>query len=296
MRRPVPRLFAVVLTTFAVVLGPTAVQAAAATVSSTELTSGWSLRSASNVTDTGATISQPGYSVLAFCTFDCNPEAPDMTAGLGGKTFLDTTGPVALRDPYVQTTLPLPATSAADLTIYVDAINSTNAPVTTTITGTITKSPFTPITVSQTVTLNANERREIAFTPAAFPALHVTNPVLWWPYQFGNPDLYHLAASATVSGATSDSKGIDFGIRQFTDYRTVVNGTSFVGYKVNGVPIFFRGGGYVWDMLQRFDPKSDATTIQYVKDMGLNTIRFEGTLGNENLYDLADRNGIILMG
>jgi exo-1,4-beta-D-glucosaminidase len=415
MSRPVPRLLAVLVAVLAVALGPAAVRAAAATVSSTELTSGWSLRSANNVTDTGPTISQPGYSTtgwypitvpstvlaglvannvyqniyfgtnlqsvpdlttqnwwyrgqftapatsagqaywlrfkgisyraqiwlngtqldanavgtmaqheynvtslihpgaanavailvtppqhgckdLSFCTVDWNPEAPDMNAGLWGKTFLDTTGQVALRDPYVQTTLPLPATSAADLTIYVDAINTTNAPVTTTITGSITKSPFTPITVSQTVTLNANERREIAFTPAAFPALHVTSPVLWWPYQFGSPELYHLVASATVSSATSDSKAIDFGIRQFTDYRTTVNGTSFAGYKVNGVPIFFRGGGYVWDMLQRFDPKSDATTIQYVKDMGLNAIRFEGTLGNEHLYDLADQNGIILMG
>jgi exo-1,4-beta-D-glucosaminidase len=415
MSRPVPRLLVVVLASLLTALGPAVVRAGAATVSSTELTSGWSLRSANNVTDTGATISQPGYSTtgwypitvpstvlaglvannvyqniyfgtnlqsvpdlttqnwwyrgqftapanstgqaywlrfkgisyraqiwlngtqldanavgtmaqheynvtslihpgaanavailvtppqhgckdLSFCTVDWNPEAPDMNAGLWGKTFLDTTGQVALRDPYVQTTLPLPATSAADLTIYVDAINTTNAPVTTTITGTITKSPFTPITVSQTVTLNANERREISFTPASYPALHVTSPVLWWPYQFGSPELYHLAASATVASATTDTKAIDFGIRQFTDYRTTVNGTSFAGYKVNGVPIFFRGGGYVWDMLQRFDPKSDATTIQYVKDMGLNAIRFEGTLGNENLYDLADRNGIILMG
>src|SRR5205823_2469813 len=192
-----------------------------------------------------------GCKDLSFCTVDWNPEAPDMNAGLWGKTFLDTTGPVALRDPYVQTTLPLPATSSADLTLYVDAINTTNAPV--------------------------------------------TSPVLWWPYQFGSPELYHLSATATVSAATSDTKAIDFGIRQFTDYRQIVNGTSFVGYKVNGVPIFFRGGGYVWDMLQRFDPKSDATTIQYVKDMGLNAIRFEGTVGNENIYDLADQNVIILM-
>src|ERR671929_494850 len=364
MSRPVPRRLAAVLVSLLLAPALAVGQARAATVSSTELTSGWSLRSANNVTDTGATISQPGYATtgwypitvpstvlaglvannvyqniyfstnlqsvpdlttqnwwyrgqftapatsagqaywlrfkgisyraqiwlngaqldttavgtmaqheynvtslihpgaanpaafllpppqhgckdLSFCTVDWNPEAPDMNAGLWGKTFLDTTGPVALRDPYVQTTLPLPATSAADLTIYVDAINSTNAPVTTTITGTITKAPYPTITVSQTVTLNANERREIAFTPAAFPALHVSNPVLWWPYQFGNPDLYHLAVTATVSSATSDTKAIDFGIRQFTDYRTVVNGTSFVGYKVNGVPIFFRGGGYV---------------------------------------------------
>src|SRR5256885_5098581 len=303
MFRPVPRLLAVLVAVLAVVLGPAAVRAAAATVSSTELRSGWSLRSATNVIDTGAAISQPGYATtgwypvtapstvlaglvannvyqniyfsttlqsvpdlttqnwwfrgeftapatsagqvywlrfkgisyraqiwlngtqldanavgtmavheynvtslirpgaanalailvtppihgckdLSFCTVDWNPEAPDMNAGLWGKSFLDTTGPVALRDPYVQTVLPLPATSSADLTLYVDAINTTGAPVTTTVTGTISKPPYPMITVSQTVTLNANERREISFTPAAYPALHVTSPALWWPYQF----------------------------------------------------------------------------------------------------------------
>src|SRR5690348_13131946 len=309
MSRPVPRLL-VVLASLLTALGPVVVRAGAATASSTELTSGWSLRSANNVIDTGATISQPGYATtgwypislpttvlaglvannvyqniyfgtnlqsvpdlttqnwwyrgeftapatsagqaywlrfkgisyraqiwlngtqldanavgtmaaheynvtslihpgaanavailvtpprhgcndLSFCTVDWNPEAPDMNAGLWGKTFLDTTGPVALRDPYVKTVLPLPSTSSADLTLYVDAINATSAPVTTTVTGTITKGSTT-ITVSQTVTLNANERREVVFDPSAYPQLHVTNPVLWWPYQFGSPELYHL--------------------------------------------------------------------------------------------------------
>ena len=232
---------------------------------------------------------------LSFCTVDWNPEAPDMNAGLWGKTFLDTTGPIALRDPYVKTVLPLPATNSADLTVYVDAINATNAPVTTTINGTITKSGYPSISFGQDVTLNANERREITFDPVAYPQLHVTSPALWWPYQFGSPELYQLAVSAASGGATSDTGSINFGIRQFTDYRTTVNGTSFVGYKVNGQNIFFRGGGYVWDMLQRWDTKTNAAHIQYVKDMGLNTIRLEGTVGNEELYDLADQAGVMLM-
>lgn len=231
---------------------------------------------------------------LSFCTVDWNPEAPDMNAGLWGKTMLDTTGPVALRDPYVKTVLPLPATNAADLTVYVDAVNATNAPVSATINATITKSGYPTITASQNVTLNANERREIAFDPATYPQLHVANPALWWPYQFGSPELYNLAVSAVASGATSDNQSISFGVRQFTDYRTTVNGTSFVGYKVNGQNILFRGGGYMWDMLQRWDTKTNAAHVQYVKDMGLNTIRLEGTLGNEELYDLADRAGVMI--
>src|SRR5438105_97947 len=157
---------------------------------------------------------------LSFCTVDWNPEAPDMNAGLWGRTLLETTGPVALRDPYVKTTLPLPATNAADLTVYVDALNATSAPVTATVGATITKAGQTTISVSQSVTLAAGERREVAFAPAAFPPLHVTNPVLWWPYQFGSPELYQLAVSAVAGGATSDTRSASFGIRQFTDYRT----------------------------------------------------------------------------
>src|SRR6266511_4208490 len=230
---------------------------------------------------------------LSFCTVDWNPEAPDMNAGLWSDTLLDTTGPVAVRDPYVKTVLPLPATSSADLTVYVDAINGTNAPVTTTISGTITKPGYPSISFSKDVTLNANERREITFDPVTYPQLHVANPALWWPYQFGSPELYQLAMSAATGGATSETRSINFGIRQFTDYRTIVNGTSFVGYKVNGQNILFRGGGYMWDLLQRWDTKTNTAHMQYVKNMGLNAVRFEGTVGDEELYDLADKLGIM---
>src|SRR5205085_4900276 len=99
---------------------------------------------------------------------------------------------------------------------------------------------------------------------------------------------------AAVGSATSDTKAIDFGIRQFTDYRSTVQGTSFVGYKINGKPILFRGGGYVWDLMQRWDTKTNTAHMQYLKKMGLNTIRFEGTIGNEELYDLADRQGLMV--
>src|SRR4029077_10425497 len=96
-----------------------------------------------------------GCKDLSACTVDWNPEAPDMNAGLWRATSLDTTGPVALADPYVKTVLPRPGTSPAALTVYVDAVNATNAPATTAISGTITKAGYPTISVSQTVTLNA---------------------------------------------------------------------------------------------------------------------------------------------
>jgi exo-1,4-beta-D-glucosaminidase len=397
-------------------LTPSPTSTAAPTVSSTELTQGWSLISANNVSDNGATISQPGYSVsswypitvpstvlaglvannvyqniyfgtnlksvpdlttqnwwyrgqftapasgagqqywlrfkgishraqiwfngvqidptavgtmvvheynvtnlihpgaanavallvtppahgcndLSFCYVDWNPEAPDMNAGLWGKVFLDTTGAVALRDPYVKTDLPLPATNSADLTVYVDALNWTNTTINGTVSGTITKAGLPTISFSKNVTLNPNlnQRQEITFEPATFTQLHVSAPALWWPYQFGNPELYQLNISFTANGQTWDSKAINFGVREFTDYRTTVNGTSFAGYKINGQNIMIRGGGYMWDLLMRWDTKTNQAHIDYVKDMGLTAIRFEGTIGNEELYDMADKAGILLM-
>jgi len=236
-----------------------------------------------------------GCNDLSFCTVDWNPPAPDANAGIWGKVFLDTTGRVALRDPYVQTTLPLPATNSADLTVYVDAVNGSANTVTGTVSGTITKSGFPTISFNQSVTLNPGERREVAFTPAAFSQLHVTNPALWWPYFLGSPQLYQLSVSFTGNAQTWDSKTINFGIRQITDYRITANGKSYAGYKVNGQNILVRGGGYMWDLLMRWDTPTNEAHMRYVKDMGLNTVRFEGTIGNEELYDIADREGLLLM-
>src|SRR6266487_4785370 len=92
-------------------------------------------------------VTPPAHSCndLSFCTVDWNPEAPDMNAGIWGKVFLDTTGAVALRDPYVRTVLPLPATNSADLTLYVDALNGTNSTISGIVSGTITKSAYPTI-------------------------------------------------------------------------------------------------------------------------------------------------------
>ena len=233
---------------------------------------------------------------LSYWYVDWNPKPPDMNAGLWGQTLLDSTGPVALRDPYVKTVLPLPATNAADLTVYVDAANGSSSSVTGALTGVIFKSGYPSISFTQTVTLNAGERREISFDPATFTQLHVSNPALWWPIPLGSPELYNLQLAFSVAGQPSDTASVDFGIRQFTDYITpTIYGSTYRGYKVNGQNVLIRGADYVWDMFMRWDSKTNQAHLNYVRDMGLNIIRFEGILGNEGIYDAADRAGVMLM-
>jgi len=233
---------------------------------------------------------------LSFWYVDWNPAPPDMNAGIWGKVILDTSGAVVLRDSYVKTVLPLPATNSADLTVYVDAANGSANSVTGELKGEITKAGYPTISFNQTVNLAANERREIAFDPASFAQLHVSNPALWWPFRYGNPELYNLRIWFEISGQKSDEKSIKFGVRQFTDYTTPpIYGNTYKGFKINGQNILIRGADYVWDMLVRWDTATNEAHMRYVKDMGLNAVRFEGILGNGEIYDIADREGIMLM-
>ena len=234
---------------------------------------------------------------LSFWYVDWNPAPPDNNGGIWGKVFLDVSGPVKLENPFVKTVLPLPKTNSADLTIYVDAENGTTNPVSGILTATISKPGYPSFTVDQPVTLAANERREISFDPATFSKLHVENPALWWPYQMGSPELYDLNVSFKIGENLSASQPIKFGIRQVTQYHTpAMDGKPFFqGFEVNGKNFLVRGGAYCWDLFMRWNSQINETHMKYAKDMGLNTIRFEGILGNEEIYDIADREGIMLI-
>jgi len=234
---------------------------------------------------------------LSFWYVDWNPAPPDNNGGIWGKVFLDVSGPVKLHDPFVKTVLPLPKTDSADLTVYVDAENATTNPVDGILTATISKPGCPTIEVKQPVTLAANERREISFDPTTFAKLHVGNPVLWWPYQMGRPELYDLKVSFRAGESLSASQSIKFGIRQITQFQTPpMNGKKFFqGFEVNGKNFLVRGGAYCWDLFMRWDSQINETHMKYAKDMGLNAIRFEGILGNEDIYDIADREGIMLI-
>ncbi len=67
------------------------------------------------------------------------PFVPDRNAGVWKRVFLSSTGAVTIRNPYVATDLPLPATSPAALTVYCDLSNNTAKPVS----GTISRRDFT---------------------------------------------------------------------------------------------------------------------------------------------------------
>ena len=64
---------------------------------------------------------------------------PDRNAGVWKRVFLSSTGAVTIRNPYVATDLPLPATNPASLTVYCDLSNATAKPVSGTLSGEISR-------------------------------------------------------------------------------------------------------------------------------------------------------------
>ncbi len=99
----------------------------------------------------------------------------------------------------------------------------------------------------------------------------------------GKPSLYDLRLEF-VGGSdkkVSDTAGIRFGIRSITQYRDSDNQFPEVGrggnfyIKVNGRNFLVRGGVYTPDLLFRYDEKREADTLRYVKDLGLNMLRWD---------------------
>lgn len=230
------------------------------------------------------------------------PFVPDRNAGVWKRVFLSTTGPVTLRNPYVATDLPLPALSPAALTVYCDLRNHSEKPVSGILHGEISRAGKSPITFEKKVTLRPSEASEVAVTPSDVAQLSLSDPELWWPYRWGKPNLYHLKVDFIAEGKTSDSQEIDFGIRKITQARDQDNSFPQIGsgggnfyLQINGRDYLIRGAAYTPDLLFKNDPERDAAMISYVKDLGLNLIRWELKIADETMIERADREGIPVM-
>lgn len=123
----------------------------------------------------------------------------------------------------------------------------------------------------------------------------INNPQLWWPYQWGDQPMYCIQCNvSTSSSPLSDSTPTTkFGIRTVTS--TLNDRSNDTTFLVNGQRFQVLGAGYTSDIFLRFDPDQIERQFQLVKDMGLNTVRLEGKQERSELYEIADRMGIMVL-
>ena len=226
---------------------------------------------------------------------------PDRNAGVWKPVYLRVTGSVSVNHALVNSELLL-AESTARLTVFANLRNLSSQPVSGTLKGTISRKGKPTIHFEQSVTnLSFGEDRQVEFTPEKFPELVVKNPDLWWPYTMGKPALYDLQLEFVRNKTLSDSAQIRFGIRQITQHRDndehfpeMGKGGNFY-LKVNGRDFRVRGGNYTPDILYRYDPEREEDILRYVKDLGINFLRWESKISSEHIIELADEQGIPLM-
>jgi exo-1,4-beta-D-glucosaminidase len=233
-----------------------------------------------------------GY--LTLDMVDWNPAPPDNWTGLQFAPILDRDGPVSVRNVHV-----LQANaddlSSSTLTVKADLRNNTSAARTATVRGSISR-PGTELPFATTVTVPAHGTSTVTLNP-----IRLDHPAIWWPYQLGDQPMYHLTVRAEVDGNGSDEKSEDFGIRTVTSRLTpVVPGQTLApnGYRqfvINGVPLVIRGGGWSQEMFLRYSSENAHDQLSYFKNLGLNTIRFEGNLPPDDQFDQLDRMGILAM-
>jgi exo-1,4-beta-D-glucosaminidase len=233
----------------------------------------------------------PTGNSLAITFVDWNPAPPDKNMGLWSEVYLSSSGPVALRNPAVVSKVDSPENSAAHLAVMAQVKNGTNQTVNGTLKGRIENVEF-----AQPVQLAAGESKDVAFSPADYPQLNLSNPRLWWPAQMGTPNLYDLTLSFEVDGKLSDVSRTKFGIREITSEVSEQAPDRLKRlFKINGKNILIRGAGWTPDMLMRETPERLADEFRYVQDLGLNTVRLEGKLETEEFFEMADQQGILVM-
>ena len=224
---------------------------------------------------------------LSMGWVDWNPTPPDNNMGPWRGVDIVQTGPVELSFPQVLSTLSLPDLSRAALDVKVTAKNLDTVAHDATINGTVAG-----VAVQQTVHLAPGQTQVVSFSPKTTAALALDRPKIWWPVGMGEHPLYQLEMTAAVDDATSDRTTATFGIRSVSSNLTKQGYRQFF---INGKPVLIRGGGWAPDMFLRDDPARMEAEFSYVLNLGLNTIRSEGKLENQRFYDLADRNGILIL-
>ncbi|HEV2987303.1 MAG TPA: glycoside hydrolase family 2 protein [Candidatus Angelobacter sp.] len=229
----------------------------------------------------------PGQNDLGITFVDWNPMPPDKNMGLWREAFITTSGPVAVRHPFVDTKFHGDTLDLADLTTYVDLKNGSNKPVKGSLEVAIEN-----VTVRRDVELAAGETREISFSPDQYSQLQIKSPRVWWPAKLGAQELYLARFRFIAGGNTSDEQSVNFGVREASSELTE---QGYRLFKINHKKLLIRGGGWSFDMLLRSNNERLEQEMRYALDMNLNTIRMEGKIESDYFFSLADRLGMLIM-
>ncbi|HEX8864856.1 MAG TPA: discoidin domain-containing protein, partial [Lentzea sp.] len=215
---------------------------------------------------------------LSISGWDWMPAVRDRGTGIWDHVRLRATGDAVIGDPRVVTTLSSDHRTA-DIAISVPVRNTTSAPLPVTV-----QAVFDGVQLAKAVVL------EPGTTEVALGTHTMTNPTLWWPNGYGDPHLHETVLTVTAKGSESDRRTTHFGIRELAYEQDPLK------IRVNGVPIFCRGGNWGFDeLLRRMPAERMDDVVALHRDMNFTMIRnWIGSSNREEFFAACDRHGILV--
>ena len=212
---------------------------------------------------------------------DWNPRPVDESMGILGNVTLISTPNVQVQDLFVKPVVNVEDLSDASFVLEATLVNRSQKPVS----GTFKASYEDGGHIEIPVKLAAGETKVISHSQK------VENPRIWWSAEMGSPELYHLKGSFCVGKKVSHSKDITFGLR---DIKSEMVDGKYRRFILNGKRVLVKSAGWTDDIFMQDTPERLREQALMVKDMGLNSIRFEDIWGKDDtIYDLCDSLGLL---
>ncbi len=118
--------------------------------------------------------------------------------------------------------------------------------------------------------------------------LEVDQPVLWWSWDLGNPNLYQVEVKLNRAG-----QEVLFH-KELIGFRQIKKGANWELY-LNGERFFARGTNYLSNQfLSQSTPQLYDNDLALIEDANMNTIRVFAHMEKEYFYQECDRRGILI--
>jgi len=214
---------------------------------------------------------------------------PDFNNGIINNVELKTFNKVGIEYPLVTTKFDLPSLAVAHLQVDAMAVNYTDKLEDALVKGEINGT----VSFEKKVHLLPHEKKKVTFLPTDYPQLNIKNPPIWWPWEYGKPEMSRIKLSIVHGNDLSNEISERFGIRTITSF--LFNNNKSREFVVNGRPIMLRGAAWSPDIFERRSKLREEQELRLVRDMNMNIVRSEGKLEDDGFYDLCDKYGLLVM-
>jgi beta-mannosidase len=120
-------------------------------------------------------------------------------------------------------------------------------------------------------------------------SIPIAAPNLWWPKEYGKPNLYKMSISLKQSGKLLDQKEAAFGFREIS-----VNPKT-QEWKINGHRLFIRGTNYISSQwLSEMTPQRYAQDLDLMQQANINAVRVHAHIEAVDFYQSCDEKGMLV--